>query len=163
MGFVSKLKTVERKWIFLSLGIIIIIALCFSAVAHERFEKGDRYNNFKAYQAYYDLLQIENTGNLKLSSDQAKALLPLVQQLNKTTDEQGQADIIKNIYSSLTSQQYYSLLTDNKSSENSEKAKGGHGEKIRGNGFEGVREKSDVSGSVLESVVEKMLKDISVK
>jgi hypothetical protein len=163
MGLINKLKTVKKKWIYLSLGLIavVIVGSAATIAVHERFESKDGDHNSQAYQAYYDLLRIENTDNMKLSAEQAKAILPLIEQLNKTTEEQGQADIIKNIYSNLTSQQYYSLLTENKSSENINEARGGHGEGNKRDKFEGRRDKSNVSNSALEAVVLKMLKDIS--
>jgi len=165
MGLLNKLKTVKKKWVYLSIGLIaiMIFGCAATAIVHHRFDRGEGEHNSQAYQAYYDLLRIENTDNLKLTSEQAKAILPLVDQLNKTTEEKGQGDIIKNIYSNLTSQQYYSLLTDNKASENGKGAKGGRGEKGRRDSFEGKRGEANVSGGALEAVVLKMLKDISAQ
>lgn len=170
MKVLEKLKNIKRKWIYIGLALLIVVVGLggTAAVLHERFDehnKGEKDVN--GYQTYYDLLYLENTDNMKLSPEQAKAILPLAEKL-ASADKTTQPDLEKSIYAQLTPQQYYSLLNgnDNTGTERGNKKykNDKKGEEFRGarKGGEGL-EKTDITVKSLQDVVIKMLKDKSTK
>jgi len=171
MKVLEKLKTIKRKWIYIGLALLIVVVGLggTAAVLHERFDehnKGEKEVN--GYQAYYDLLYLENTDNMKLSPEQAKAILPLAEKL-ATADKNTQTETVKSIYAQLTPQQYYSLLNENDNTGtergNTKYKNGKKGEEeFRGErgGSEDWKYANGRNGS-LKDVVIKMLKDKSTK
>jgi hypothetical protein len=168
MNIVGKLKTIKRKWIYLAV-VVIVVALAggiAAKVCHERFEDRNGENKgMNSYQTYYDLLYLENTNDSKISPEQAKVLVPLVEKLSTTTDETALSNLEKDIYKQLTPGQYYNLLNSNNS------LNGKNHEKLGRNrdGFEGGFKygKGENEGKMMyitiKDVVLKMLKDKSPK
>jgi hypothetical protein len=170
MKVLEKLKTIKRKWIYIGLALLIVVVGLggTAAVLHERFDGQDwGEKDINGYQTYYDLLSLENTDNMKLSPEQAKAILPLAEKL-VSADKTTQPDLEKSIYTQLTPQQYYSLLNgnDNTGTErgNIKYKNGKREEEFRGErkGGEGLG-KIDVTVKSLQDVVIKMLKGKSTK
>ena len=169
MSVLGKLKTIKRKWIYLAVALIVVVLAggISAKVLHERFEdKNGEDKGINSYQTYYDLLYLENTNDLKISLEQAKALVPLVEKLSTTTDKTAISDVEKNIYKQLTPQQYYALLngvnndSNGKDQEMYGRHKGGfEGRFKRGEGKDEERGMSDT----IKDVVLKMLKDKSSK
>lgn len=169
MSVLAKLKTIKRKWIILAAVLfVVILAIGASAVIlHERFDgKDGDQEGMNSYHTYYDLLYLENTNDLKLTADQAKALVPLVEKLSSAADKTAVSDLEKNIYLQLTPQQYYALLNgantdiDRKGEELYGRHKGGVEDRFkRGEGEDKERGMS----VTIKDVVVKMLKDISSK
>lgn len=164
MSIVKKVKDVKRKWIYIVL-VVVIVLIAGGITAYAMHEHGDhhhgRHGDKKAsisYEAYYNVLYLQNTDNLKISKEEAKALLPLFQKLSATTDKTSEKDkdtITTNIYKQLNSQQYYALISN------------GNNDKNKGNGkFECRHNKAkeykngDINDSI-KDVVTKMLTDIA--
>jgi hypothetical protein len=169
MSIWGKLKTVKRKWMYLVVAIIVVgLAGGITAKAlHERCEgKNGENKEITSYQTYYDLLYLENTTDLKISPEQAKALVPVVEKLSTATDKTTVTDLEKSIYKLLTPEQYYALLNGSNTNIN-EKGRGKSGQ--RKGGFEGgfMRGEGFDKGKGLEDtikdVVLNMLKDKSSK
>lgn len=168
MKVIEKLKTIKRKWIYIGLALLIIVAGMGAAgvILHERFdEHNDGEKGTSGYQAYCDLLYLENTDNMKISPEQAKAILPLAEKL-ASADKAAQPEIVKSIYNQLTPQQYYSLLNgeNNTGTEGDNRKEG----KVKGE-FRGERRSvegwkdANVRSDTMKDVVIKMLKDKSAK
>lgn len=170
MKVLEKLKTIKRKWIYIGLALLIVVVGLggTAAVLHERFDEHNRgEKDINGYQTYYDLLYLENTDNMKLSSEQAKAILPLAEKL-ASADKTTQPDLEKSIYAQLTPQQYYSLLNgnDNTGMErgNTKYKNGRKGEEFKGERGRGEDGKHpNGKNDSLKDVVIKMLKDKSTK
>lgn len=167
MKLLVKLKNIKRKWICIGLVIVIIITGIgiLGAILHERLEHRDGEKGINNYQVYYDLLYLENTNNMLLSSSQAKAILPFAEKLS-SADETTQKDIIKSIYDQLTPQQYYLLLNgDNKNGTEPGNFRRGKGkEEFRGDRKRDEWNHSNLRNSdSLKDIVLKMLKDQSNK
>lgn len=112
MSFFEKLKGINRKWFYLLIVIVIMVigGGIAGEVVHERHEKnGEKYNPAVANSVYLDLLYLENNDSLKVTPDQAKAILPLIEKLAADTTT-AQIDLVQKIYSSLSPQQYQALL-----------------------------------------------------
>ena len=169
MKVLEKLKTVKRKWIYLTAALIVVVLAggIIAAVLHESFDdRKDEHKGINLYQAYSDLLYLENTNDLKLTPDQAKALVPLVEKLSTTTDKTAVSELEKNIYTQLTPQQYYALLkgSDNEPKGKSEKRYGRHKDESEGSFERGGREDDERGRSdTIKDVVLKMLNDIRSK
>ncbi|MDP4094331.1 MAG: hypothetical protein Q8920_13325 [Bacillota bacterium] len=164
MSIFTKLKNVKKKWIIITAIILVVLIAggITASVLHENFEHRDGgHKNSNEYQVYSNLLYLENTDALKLTSEQAKALLPLVQKL-PNTNSTTQPGVLKSIYEQLTPQQYYTLFTGT----NNYVGEKGHGKMGRGGfggmrGFAPERNKTSVMSDTLKDVVIKMLKDKS--
>ena len=112
MSFLEKLKGINRKWFYLLviIAILVIGGGIAGKVVHERHEKnGGKYSPAVADSVYLDLLYLESSDNLKITPDQAKAILPLVEKLAAGTTT-AQLDLVQKIYSTLSPQQYQALL-----------------------------------------------------
>lgn len=176
MNLWEKLKKIKKKWYLLLLALLIIGA-AGGAAAHVRYEP--LHEQQKAAQAsaqayrevYTDLLYLENFATLKVTPDQAKEILPLIDQLT-AADSSTQAELAKQVYSVLTPLQYQALLS-HQGSLNHESTKNGrddrdkserHGFDQDSNGRENFDGKDIQSPreQALEGVVSKMLKDRSL-
>lgn len=61
-------------------------------------------------------MYLENFQSMKITQEEAKAILPLVDRLASSTDQNLQRDLAKEIYGQLTPQQYATLLDQGKGS-----------------------------------------------
>ena len=167
MSIFSKVTPSKRKLTYVVLALVVVLALggIIGVIMHHEHHnyKGEHHNYSKedkkinqSYQVCYNLLYLENTDNMKLSSDEAKALIPLVQKLSTTSTKTNQTDLIKNIYKQLNSQQYYALLNNgnNLSGENRNEGK---------DRFEKDKNKENIMGDTSKDIVVKMLNDVSTK
>jgi hypothetical protein len=169
MNIVGKLKTIKRKWIYIA-AAIIVVALAggvATKVCHERFEdKNGEHKGLNSYQTYYDLLYLENTNDLKISAEQAKVLVPLVEKLSTTVDKTALSDLESNIYKLLTPEQYYNLLnvgnngSNGKNHEMFGRKRGGF---EGGNKFGKGENEGNIMDGTIKDIVVKMLKDKIVK
>lgn len=169
MKVMEKLKTIKRKWIYLTAALIVVVVAggITAEALHERFDgRNDEHERINSYQTYTDLLYLENTNDLKLTSAQAKALAPLVEKLSTATDKTAVSDLEKNIYTQLTPQQYYALLNGSNNGPNGKywEIYGRHKGESEGR-FESGDGEDDVRGmsDTIKDVVLKMLNDISSK
>ena len=174
MKICEKLKCLNRKWIWvISIVIVLSAGGCIvGGILHERFE--DKYGNKSlesVYSTCYNLLTLENSAKLKLSPEQSKAILPFLEKL-PTADKTTQVDLVKSIYKQLTTEQYMSLITDDKKQNssnafNNKKERGGKRDKGRehfdGNRFEGRQNSSATMKQTIFDVVDKMLKEKAAK
>jgi hypothetical protein len=174
----EKFKGIKKRWYFL---MVLILLIALAGVAKYGVEKHFKTQiaTERVQQTYQlvgnDLLYLENFQSMKITQEEAKALLPLVERLASSTDQNLQRDLAKEIYGQLTPQQYATLLDQGKGSgENQFNGKNVNGE-IRKGGerpketmekdFLGDR-KSNKNGNTireeaLSNVVEKMLTDRS--
>lgn len=115
MGILQKLKNINKKWFYV-LFILIILGIGGAALKfiHERNDEDKAENNYleKANPMYLDLLYLESSDNLKISPEQAKVILPLVEKVDKS-NSQTEFNLLKSIYSELNPQQYQAILTRN--------------------------------------------------
>lgn len=114
MSFMQKLKSINRKWIYIAAAVLIVLVAGSIAgrVLHRGFEM--RYMKSQIENSnpiYHDILYLENTSALKLAPDQAKAMIPLAEKMNTATDKTVKSDLSKQLYSLLTPQQYQALST----------------------------------------------------
>jgi hypothetical protein len=164
MGVFQKLKMAKRKWLYW--GLVFVVLLLAAGIAgkivHHRFEERyGRYNDLSGYQTFYDLLYLENTANTKISAEQAKMLIPLVEKLSTVT-KTGQIQLIKNIYEQLTPEQYYTLLTVNRETVSGEsEGKWGRLKRALEHKWGHGSDKEKIKNQILKDIVVKMVKDIS--
>lgn len=185
----------NKKWFYgiaAALVVVVVIALIAGACFHHRYDDrfGDR-NAALATPVLSDLMYLGTSPDLKLTAEQAKTILPLVEKLNKLaaikeTDETKAAanktaiqDLNKKIYAVLTVQQFQALnaknaFMNNRNMQpqfaNKEKMdRRGHegGREFRGKGelrgCDGMRGFGPDSGrnQAMPDIVVTMLKDIS--
>jgi hypothetical protein len=166
MGIFQKLKTVKGKWLYLGLVVLVLLVTVGIAgkIVHHHFEERyGGYNNLSGYQTFYDLLYLENTANTKISTEQAKTLMPLVEKLSNV-DKTAQIQLMKNIYEQLTPEQYYTLLTANRQRVSGEDAgKWGRLKRELEHKWRHGRDKKNIRNEILKDIVVKMMKDISSK
>lgn len=111
MSFIQKLKNINRKWIYITAAILVVLIVgCFAIRGfHRGFEMRQQKYQIENYTPLYqDILSLENSASLKITPDQAKSLLPIVEKLN-TTDKTVKAALSKQAYALLTPQQYQAL------------------------------------------------------
>ncbi|MGE5415850.1 MAG: hypothetical protein ACM3UZ_03660 [Acidobacteriota bacterium] len=185
----------NKKWIYgigAALVVVVAIALIAGACFHHRFDGrfSDR-NASLASPVLSDLMYVGTSPDLKLTPEQAKAILPLVEKLNKlsatkvtdeTKEEANQkaiADLNKQIYAQLTVQQYQALNSKDKIAANGNMPpqflgkvkmdKRGHGEEREFRGKDEFSGCGNMCGygqgsartQAMPDIVIKMLKDIS--
>jgi len=175
----EKLKGIKKRWYLLT-ALILIVAIGgvakFSIETHVRGQFGSE-NVPQTYQIVCtDLLYLENFQSMKITQEEAKVMLPLVDRLASSIDQNLKRDLAKEIYGQLTPQQYATLLDQEGSRANVLSGRNQDGELKKGKGeergkysrekdFNGDRE-FDKNGNTireqaLSSVVEKMLTDRS--
>ncbi|MCL4440520.1 hypothetical protein [Desulforamulus aeronauticus] len=119
MQLFEKLKKINKKW-YLTLAAILVIGATGSAGAEYYFDqqaaaaKTERVSLQASREAVEDLLYLEKQETLKLSPDQAKTLLPLVEKISTTSDATSRTDLAKQIYQTLTPDQYQAVSEQNK-------------------------------------------------
>ena len=161
MNFLEKIKSLNRKWAYLLISLVIIGIGSFAigGFIHSRDEQNyERLHPEKSSPIYRDLIYLENTVNLKISLDQANAILPLIGRM-ATADKATRITLSKNVYGQLTPQQLQSLLNkeDSPRKEMEDRhEKGDDNEyKLKNNkGYHDILEQS------LPDATTKMLKDI---
>jgi hypothetical protein len=148
MKIFEKLKTVKKKWLVLTSVLVLIVAIggVCGTVMHMRYGFNYMHNDKGNLQTYYNLLYLENTDTLKLTKDQAKALLPLAEKLS-TADKTTQADILKNIYNQLSPEQYSVLINGRANNAVAYNAVGKSPEIQNGKGFTEGRMNGNMNGS----------------
>ncbi|NTW04896.1 MAG: hypothetical protein HGA27_02085 [Peptococcaceae bacterium] len=164
MNFLEKLKAINKKWLYLLIGAIVagLLIMITGAILHWKFEKEFvQLNPVKTSSVYRDLILLENTGNLRISSEQAKAILPLVEKMSNAEDEV-KTDLSNQVYSQLNPQQIQLLLNkgDNFRQDRKEVSPRGEDEFSKRE-FEKprLRENNDILVQSLPEVTIKMLKE----
>jgi len=131
-------------------------------------------------QVDLDLVFLEKVSSTKVTPDQAKEILPLMEKLSATTDLTVQSDLAKQVYGMLTPAQYLILMdrqtltisTNNQVNQGNPKSRDNKsGKEIRGGKGHDFPEGGSFSGKgsqdpkeqALSSVVIKMLNDRSVE
>ncbi|AET68447.1 hypothetical protein Desor_2918 [Desulfosporosinus orientis DSM 765] len=112
----EKLKKLNRKW-YLLLVLVILLGGGGSFAAkyylRQQFQKNMQANAgvHMTMSVEQDLLYLDNTSSLKLSPDQAKAILPLVEKMSNSDTNSSVSinDLAKQVYESLTPVQYQAL------------------------------------------------------
>lgn len=169
MSLKQKLGGIKKRWYFL-IALILLVAIgggfSYRWMMHDRTSQVSRQSQ-QAYQLVCsDLLYLENFQTMKITQDEAKTILPLMDQLAASTDPNIQSGLTKEIYGQLNPQQYESLLQQQKSN-NESRVKGKDYE--RGldkkeedfNGDRKLKNGSSIREQALGNVVQKMLTDRS--
>lgn len=171
MNILNKLKTINKKWIYLlvSLIIIAIIAAVIGGIYCDNLEKNYKESHYwLSSPVYADLLYLENTDTLKVTPEQAKTILPLLEQI-PAAEPALRMEIAKKIYLELTPQQYQTLLSNSGklmylSDNHSDKEKYDGENSYREDHFGKGNEKYDsIREQVLPDIVIKLLKTRSVQ
>lgn len=178
MSVKEKLKGIKKRWYLLTVLILIIAiggVVKYSVETHFKAQIATE----RVQQTYQlignDLLYLENFQSMKITQEEAKALLPLVDRLASSTDQNLQRDLAKEIYGQLTPQQYATLLDQGKGSGENElngknrdgelRKSGEHGKENTEKDFRGDRKFNKNGNTIreeaLNNVVEKMLSDRS--
>lgn len=102
----------NKKWVYgLVIALVAIIALgagvCFKARSVMVAKQAQMYTGVN--NPVYSELFLLNSSNLKLNAEQAKAVLPLLEQM-KNADSTTSQELARQIYARLNSQQYQALL-----------------------------------------------------
>ncbi|EGW36886.1 hypothetical protein [Desulfosporosinus sp. OT] len=174
----EKLKNHNKKW-YLLLVLIILLGACGGLAARfylrQQFQQNMQVNigAQMARSVEQDLLYLDNTSTLKLSPDQAKAILPLIEKVSTSNTNSSPSinDLAKQIYEILNPVQYQALIDSSKSVAGNVEEKRQDGKK--GNRRENSREfeKSehitkgitDPKVDALKDIVIKMLKERSTE
>lgn len=102
----------NKKWVYgLVIGLVVLVAL--GAGCSYKARSTWAANQARLYTGvnnpvWADLFLL-NSSNLKLNTEQAKAILPLVEQI-KTADSITSQELARQVYAQLNSQQYQALL-----------------------------------------------------
>ncbi len=173
MKLFERLKNVNKKW-YLLLVIVLVIGAGGSIAAKIYFKqhnKRTREDNIvvrRVRLVEMDMLYIENSTTLKLTPDQAKQILPLIEKMS-TSNSTSQTNLSRQIYEDLSPLQYQALMEHEKSVESKgievrgdDKDRHRHEDqyefkKIKGKGY------GDPKEDALNSVVIKMLKERSAE
>lgn len=181
MSLKQKLKGIKKRWYFLV--ALILLAVIGGGVKYN-FENHSRaqFASFNAQQTYRqvcaDLVYLENFQSMKLTQEEAKGILPLIDRLASSTDQNLQIELAKEIYGQLTPQQYAFLLEQQKGNQVDGflgKEKGRIQDREKGREQEdNIRDEKEFRGDrgfdkkgssireeALGNVVEKMLTDLS--
>lgn len=164
MTILEKLKTINKKWRYLLMGAIVFgLLIVFSgALLHWKFDKDYvQFNPVKTSAVYRDLILLENTVNLKISPEQAKAILPLVEKMTNA-DDNVKTDLSNQVYSQLNPQQIQLLLNRGDSIRQERKSGSPRGEdEFSKREFENIksRENNDILVQSLPEVTIRMLKE----
>jgi hypothetical protein len=174
----GKLKNLNKKW-YLLLVLIILLGLCGGLAAkiylRQQLQKNIQANGGvqMVRSVEQDLLYLDSTSTLKLSPDQAKTILPLVEKMSasNTTSSPSINDLAKQAYEVLTPVQYQALIDYGKSvTGNVEKERqDGKKENRRGDSREFEKTEHNTKGiadpktDALKDIVIKMLKERSTE
>jgi len=184
MSILTKVKTIKKRWYLLL--VIILLVIGGSAAVHFNHEQqartlatakmGSQVNR----QVDLDLVFLEKVSTTRITPDQAKEILPIMEKLSTATDLTTQSDLAKQVYGTLTPTQYSVLMerqnqngqsTNEVDQENHNRRGNKGGKAVRGdkghdfsegNSFYG-KGSLDPKEQALSSIVIKMLNDRSVE
>ncbi|MEQ8174008.1 MAG: hypothetical protein ABRQ26_02980 [Syntrophomonadaceae bacterium] len=102
----------DKKWVYgLVIGLVVLIALgagcCYKARSSWVARQAQLYTGVN--NPVYGELFLLNSSSLKLNAEQARAILPLVEQM-KNADSATSQELARQVYVQLNSQQYQALL-----------------------------------------------------
>lgn len=176
----EKLKKLNKKWYLLLVLAILVGGGGGFAVKYyfrQQFQKNMQANAgvHMTMSVEQDLLYLDNTSSLKLSSDQAKAILPLVEKMSSSDTNSSVSinDLAKQVYESLNPIQYQALTQiENPGKRNIEKdgEERDHNKDNRredNHQFEDnehyIKDIGDPKADALQNIVVKMLKERSAE
>jgi len=121
MDIFKKLKNLNKKWYLLLVAVLVIGAgsgMAAKFYYRQQFEKARQANiGLQIVRLVdMDLLYLEDTSTTKLSPDQAKAILPLIEKLSTANSSSSPSvtDLTKQIYENLFPVQYQALMNHGK-------------------------------------------------
>lgn len=174
----EKLKNLNKKWYLLL--VLIVLLGGGGGLAAKLYFRQQHQMNMQANAAVQmarsveqDLLYLDSTSTLKLSQDQAKATLPLIEKMPAAniTSSPSIGDLTKQVYEILTPVQYQALIENDKSITGNVEKERQVGKK--GNRVEDSRELrktehndkgfADPKADALQDIVIKMLKERSTE
>ncbi|ODA38795.1 hypothetical protein [Desulfosporosinus sp. BG] len=174
----EKLKSLNKKW-YLLLALIILLG-GGGGIAAKFYSRQQQQMNMQANVAAQmarsveqDLVVLDNSSTLKLSPEQAKAILPLIEKMPAatTTSSPSINDLVKQVYEILTPVQYQTLTDYGKSvtkNIDKERQDGEEGNQ-RGERREFQKAEHNTKGiadpktDAIQDIVIKMLKERSVE
>ena len=101
----------NKKWVYgMVIALIIIVAagVGFSVRTYNNYQTRLTSSYQVSNPVYQDLFALNNSSGLKLNADQAKAILPILEQL-KSADYKTGLSLTKEVYAQLNPQQYQAL------------------------------------------------------
>lgn len=170
MRILENLKKVKKRWYILILFVLVVGGAGGAWEVYERSSQPVRVSE----QIFTDLVYLESVPGFKLTPEQAKGILPLVNQLASAQDSKSQNDLERQIYASLNPSQYSQLIRKENEGNTLDSNRGDKGENDRGDledhkrdykrsdredfGREGL---TDPKKEALKDIVIKMLQDRS--
>jgi hypothetical protein len=153
----------DKKWVYgLAIGLVVLIALgagCYykahSAWAARQAQLYTGVNN----PVYADLFLL-NSSNLRLNPEQARAILPLVEQM-KNADSAANRELARQVYAQLNSQQYQALLTRDNSRQRFNSRLEYHPAMMNRTQYQGTTKDQSVRLAALPDLVIKQLQEIA--
>ena len=171
----EKLKNLKKKW-YLLLVLILLLGAGGGLAAKYYFRQQNIQANIGVQltrSVEQDLLYLDNNSTLKLSPDQAKAILPLIEKMSTSNANSSPSisDLTKQVYEILSPVQYQALIDYGEPGTGKVESEREYGKKgnRRGDGreFEKVEFNSkgigDPKADALKDIVIKMLKEGSVE
>lgn len=166
----EKLKNLNKKW-YLLLVLILFLGTCAGAAKFYFRQQANVVQTARSVEQ--DLLYLDNTSTLKLSPDQAKAMLPLIEKMStsNTTSSPSISDLAKQVYEILSPVQYQALTAYGKLGTGKVESEREYGKKGNRRGDSRELEKAifnskgigDPKADALNDIVIKMLKERSVE
>ena len=114
MSLWTRVKGIKKRWYVLLIVILLIVGATGARFYEREYFRNQVVSsgvNLVNRQVDLDLIYLENYPTQKITQDQAKQILPLVDRLKVTTDSKVQQDLAQQIYGQLTPAQY-SLIMD---------------------------------------------------
>lgn len=173
MSLWTRVQGIKKRWYVLLVALLLVAGISGAHFyVRQHFQKvASNGVNLVNRQVDLDLIYLENYPTQKITTDQAKQILPILDRLNGTTDSKVQQDLAQQIYGQLTPAQYSLIMDQGKGNSINGKDRAGFRGRGREDGqeHEGLRgeEKSIGRGQTnpreqaLSNVTLKMLQDRS--
>ncbi len=140
----TALQWIKKRWYVLL--VLLIVAGAGAGIANKYYFrpyymaiKTSMIGQQACRQVSLDLIYLEKAPNAKITPDQAKEILPLVEEMSGSTDPALQVDLAKQIYGMLTPVQYATLVDSNRGISGSLS----NGRDLQGKQVKGRQEKTE--------------------